>query len=215
MLDIEAQHRLAWHGSHFNRDQPRVPAGHPDGGQWTKGGWGIGVQFAAADKPGAGGGFAIALHLAMLLIEAFRSKNGLRDLFGHRVGTVAVTTIDGKDIFGSNSKSPTYTSADHAAAVRMRNILSQKYPEMINADNAGQMPSNALFHAEATSLLRAARANGGSLAGRTIEIFVDDEICNNCKLILPKVAAELGNPTVTVTDNVGQKLTMRDGELLP
>jgi hypothetical protein len=97
----------------------------------------------------------------------------------------------------------------------MRNILSQKYPEMINADNAGQMPANALFHAEATSLLRAARANGGTLAGRTIEIFVDDEICNNCKLILPKVAAELGNPTVTVTDNVGQKLTMRDGELLP
>jgi hypothetical protein len=74
MLEIEAQHRLAWHASHFNRDQPRVPAGHPEGGQWTKGGGGTGVQFAAADKPGAGGGFAIALHLAMLLIEAFRSK---------------------------------------------------------------------------------------------------------------------------------------------
>ena len=35
LIDIEARHRLAWHRSHFNPDQPRVPAGHPDGGQWT------------------------------------------------------------------------------------------------------------------------------------------------------------------------------------
>jgi len=35
MIDIEAQHRLAWHRSHFDPHQPRVPAGHPDGGQWT------------------------------------------------------------------------------------------------------------------------------------------------------------------------------------
>jgi hypothetical protein len=35
LLDIEAQHRLALHRSHFNSDQPRVPAGQPDGGQWT------------------------------------------------------------------------------------------------------------------------------------------------------------------------------------
>jgi hypothetical protein len=35
LLNIEAQHRLAWHNSHFNRNQPRVPAGHSDGGQWT------------------------------------------------------------------------------------------------------------------------------------------------------------------------------------
>jgi hypothetical protein len=39
MLDIEAQHRLAWYHawyhSHYNPNQPRVPAGHPDGGQWT------------------------------------------------------------------------------------------------------------------------------------------------------------------------------------
>src|SRR5438876_11787066 len=35
LLNIEAQHRLAWYRSHFNPNQPRVPAGHPDGGQWT------------------------------------------------------------------------------------------------------------------------------------------------------------------------------------
>jgi hypothetical protein len=38
MLDIEGAHRLAWHSSHFNPDQPRVPAGRPDGGEWTRGG---------------------------------------------------------------------------------------------------------------------------------------------------------------------------------
>src|SRR5262249_41671260 len=36
LLNIEANHRLALYRSHFNPDQPRVPAGHPDGGQWTR-----------------------------------------------------------------------------------------------------------------------------------------------------------------------------------
>src|SRR5215472_9948490 len=38
MLDVEAAHRLALHRSHFNSDQPRVPAGRPEGGQWTRDG---------------------------------------------------------------------------------------------------------------------------------------------------------------------------------
>jgi hypothetical protein len=38
LLDIEAKHRLAWYHSHFNPNQPRVPAGHADGGQWTRAG---------------------------------------------------------------------------------------------------------------------------------------------------------------------------------
>jgi hypothetical protein len=48
LIDIEAAHRLAWHRSHFNPDQPRVPAGHPDGGQWTSEG---GVQPLDAVSP--------------------------------------------------------------------------------------------------------------------------------------------------------------------
>jgi hypothetical protein len=35
LIDIEGEHRLALYRSHFNPNQPRVPAGHPDGGQWT------------------------------------------------------------------------------------------------------------------------------------------------------------------------------------
>jgi hypothetical protein len=44
LLDIEAKHRTAWHRSHFNPNQPRVPAGNPDGGQWTSAGGGGGTS---------------------------------------------------------------------------------------------------------------------------------------------------------------------------
>jgi hypothetical protein len=44
MMNIEAQHRLAQYRSHFDPNQPRVPVGHPDGGQWTSAG---GVQGAS------------------------------------------------------------------------------------------------------------------------------------------------------------------------
>ena len=35
LADIEVNQRLTQHRSHFNSQQPRVPAGNPDGGQWT------------------------------------------------------------------------------------------------------------------------------------------------------------------------------------
>src|SRR5436190_2088549 len=41
MIDIEGAHRLAAYRSHFNPDQPRIPAGHSDGGQWTRAGGGL------------------------------------------------------------------------------------------------------------------------------------------------------------------------------
>ena len=40
LLNIAAQHRLAWYHSHYNPNQPRVPAGDPRGGQWTSTGAG-------------------------------------------------------------------------------------------------------------------------------------------------------------------------------
>ena len=40
----------------YNPEQPRVPAGHPDGGQWTSGGWGDGEEASdhapAQEGPG-------------------------------------------------------------------------------------------------------------------------------------------------------------------
>ena len=59
---MHALHRIALQHSHYNPNQPRVPAGHPDGGQWTRVGGGAGendprvVSDATPDdlwKPGA------------------------------------------------------------------------------------------------------------------------------------------------------------------
>jgi hypothetical protein len=51
LIDIEGRHRVAQHRSHFNPDQPRVPAGNPDGGQWTATGHTTTGIRLAAEKP--------------------------------------------------------------------------------------------------------------------------------------------------------------------
>ncbi|MFY9622809.1 MAG: hypothetical protein WAJ91_00290 [Rhodoplanes sp.] len=197
--------RKALHPSHFDPSQPRVPAGNPDGGQWTR--------VAGADKPRFGRGTiaAVLAEAAKRAIEAYRTGNSLWDLFGGKIGTVTVTTIDGQQVFGSNSTSPTYEAADHAAALELRDRLIEKYPDVLNAQEVGRRPNDALFHAETTVLTRAARATGGKLAGRTIEVHVDREICPSCDKVLPLVGLELGNPTVTFVETTGRRQTMRNG----
>ncbi len=97
---LGALRRTGLGGSHYNPNQPRVPAGNPDGGQWTSAGGG-GPRLAARDKGGSGPGilFTIALKFFRDLIDAYRSENGLWDLFGQRRGTVTVTTFNGKTYF--------------------------------------------------------------------------------------------------------------------
>jgi hypothetical protein len=52
LIDIEGEHRLALYRSHFNPNQPRVPAGHPDGGQWTpEGAVPVGSGHSGSEKP--------------------------------------------------------------------------------------------------------------------------------------------------------------------
>jgi hypothetical protein len=213
---LGALRRIGLGGSHYNPNQPRVPAGNPDGGQWTSAGGG-GPRLATRDKGGSGGGilFTIVTKFFLDLIDAYRSENGLWDLFGQRRGTVTVTTFKGKHIFGSNSRSPTYTRADRTLAEGMRRILIQKYPEVMKSDNIGQKPNDALFHAEATVLLRAARENAGTLAGQTLEVTADGPMCGSCLKVLPKLGVELGNPTVTFVDDVGLRRTMRNGKWDP
>jgi hypothetical protein len=62
LRQMHTLHRLALHHSHYNPNQPRVPVGHPDGGQRTRVGGGAGendprvVSDATPDdlwKPGA------------------------------------------------------------------------------------------------------------------------------------------------------------------
>src|SRR5215831_2727641 len=98
--------------------------------------------------------------------------------------------------------------------LRLRDSLVEKYPDEFSAENVGQIPNDAFFHAETTVLLRAAREKGGTLADRTLTVYVDDHLCNRCQAVLPYVGLELGNPTVTFVDPDGSTKTMRDGAWL-
>ncbi len=93
----------------------------------------------------------------------------------------------------------------------MRTILVEKRPDVMNTRNLGQIPNDALFHAEANVLMRAARKLGGSLAGRELEVHVDRPMCGSCKRVLPLLASEIGNPTVRFMDNRGTTLILRNG----
>ncbi len=129
---IDALHRASLGRSHYNPNQPRVAAGNPDGGQWTSA-EGSSTRLAARDKQGPGPSilFTIVPKFFRDLIDAYRSEKGLWDLFGRRRGTVTVTTINGKYVFGSNSNSPTYTRNDQALAEGVRRALIQKYPDVM------------------------------------------------------------------------------------
>ena len=87
-------------------------------------------------------------------------------------------------------------------------------PDLADRGNAGFKPNDGFYHAETTVLLRAARANNGTLAGQTLEVFGDTKVCDSCQRVLPFVGMQLGNPTVTFINPNGTRLTMRDGAWL-
>jgi hypothetical protein len=194
--------------------QPQLPASRPSqlpqapqpGPPRVRGGTTLGLLIGAA------------LEQAVRLIEKYRNDNGDPDLFGKKRdpkdSTIAVMSLKGKDIFGVSSRfGDAYTPIDRGVANRLRGILNAKYPLVMEGrDNLGEMPNNAVYHAEATVLLRAARENGRTLAGEMLHVFVDREMCRDCKSVLPLVGLELGNPTVTFTDIHGVSRTMRDGK---
>jgi hypothetical protein len=189
-------------GSSDNSQDAAAPG--PESSQQSEGDGtrGYDDRLAASDKPSPGrtAMLGIMARAAEKVVQLYRSENLLLDLFGQRDGAVALTTIDDKDIFGSNSSSPTYTDADREAAKDLRDKLVAKYPDAMRADNVGYTPNNALFHAETNVLLRAAEANGGTLAGRSLDIYVDRALCPNCERVVPLVGLELGNPTLTFVD---------------
>lgn len=207
-----------------DRNQPRVPAGNPDGGQWTiSGGSGDLDEFSAAKRrrPGSWQGperwdpRTWWSPVMRALFDSLRKRERLDDLLGDKRGVVvAWTEINGKEIFGVNARSREYTSTDNSAARRLRAALIEKYPETIDIVDIGRYPNAAVFHAEVTTLLRAAVQNGGTLAGQTLTVYVDAKICASCPLVLPKIGLELGNPTVTFVPAVGKPRTMKDGDWL-
>jgi hypothetical protein len=150
------------------------------------------------------------------LISAYRANGTGVDLLGRRPwapdeGTVAMTTFRGGPVFGVNSRSPGYTEADERAAHLARDILIRRHPDVMATENVGRRPNDALFHAEATVLLRAARMNGGTLSGESFEVTVDRGLCSSCKTVLPHLGVSLGNPAVTFVGPRGEIKTMRNG----
>lgn len=150
------------------------------------------------------------------VISSYRTITGMPDIRdgiagGRSDGTVAFTEIDGVPVFGVNSDAPGYTASDEAMAREMRSRLIERYPDMMATGNIRQKPNDALFHAEANALMRAAEPYGGTLAGRTIEVRVDRPLCRSCGEILPAVGLKLGNPTARITDGNGDLWIMRDG----
>jgi hypothetical protein len=202
----------------YDPNQPRVPAGSPEGGQWTSEGRPAAVRLASSERTPRlrAGRIGVVLDVARRLIDAFRKENRLRDLFGEDVGTVAVTSLDDRYVYGFNSGiseySGQYTDRDAAAADELRGRMLAKYPGEMATGNIGAMPNNALYHAETTVLLRAARENGGSLSGKSLIVVVDKPVCRSCQALLPLVGMELGNPTVTFLSPKGSARTMRDGK---
>lgn len=213
----------------YDPNQPRVPAGHSDGGEWTdddrwsNGRWSTdrrdgqrGALQLAAGEPPPFDPRRFALWLARKAIEAVLRELAKWDLFGHHDPdkvTVAVTTMDGEVITGTSSDYGDWHPIDHFEARALRSTIMRKYPHLAR-QNSGQIPLDALFHAETNLLLRAARRNGRSLAGKSLDIFVDNETCLSCQDTLGPVGLELGNPTLTFINSTTGRImgVVRDGK---
>jgi hypothetical protein len=157
-------------------------------------------------------------------MEDFRSTHNRPDLFENPTwprdkGTVSISFFKARLFFGVSSDVPVrdlYTNADRVTATIMRNVLVKKYPDVMRIGNVGQIPNDALFHAEATILLRMARTNGGTLAGQVIEVHTDRPMCpHSCPPVLPKLGLELGNPMVIFVGPNGERRTMWNDRWLP
>ncbi len=186
----------------YDPNQPRVPAGHRDGGQWTdderwtSGRWFTGTLGTATRRLATRRCHErpprslrkLPLYLARKAIEAIHRELASWDLFGHHNPdkvTVAVTTMDGEAITGTSSRTTGIGIAiDHFEARALRATIMRKYPHLAKGQNSGQFPLDAFFHAETNLLLRAARKNGRSLAGKSLDVFVDNDTCLNCQDIL-------------------------------
>jgi hypothetical protein len=161
-------------------------------------------------------GTGTALPAPFEAIGAYRTLTGMPDLASTIAGrtsdgTVAFGEVNGRPVFGVNSNAPGYTVADQSAAEAMRAQLVDRYPDVMATTNVGQIPNNAIFHAEANALLRAAEANGGSLAGADLRLQIDRELCRSCETVLPKISEQLGNPTVRIIDGRGDMWVMVNG----
>lgn len=150
------------------------------------------------------------------IIEAYRYVTGMPSVppgtqAPSSAGTVAYIDLDGTPIIGVNSDAPGYTSGDDVLARVLRSDLIDEYPDPMSKTNLGQIPNNAVFHAEANALLRAAQVSGGTLGGREIEMRTDRRLCESCDSLLPNIGLQLGNPKIRIIDGTGALWILRNG----
>jgi hypothetical protein len=180
----EARHDGA-HGQRrggYDPNQPRVPAGHSDGGQWTDDDRWDGRRLPNDRRRPLRGALQLAAGepppldprkwrrwLVRKLIEGVHRELASWDLFGYHDSdkvTVAATIMDGEPVTGTSSDYGDWLAIDHFEARALRATILRKYPHLLRGRNRGQFPLDAFFHAETNLLLRAARINGRSLAGK-------------------------------------------------
>lgn len=150
------------------------------------------------------------------IIEAYRYVTGMPSVppgtqAPSSAGTVAYIDLDGTPIIGVNSDAPGYTSGDDALACVLRSELIDENPNLMRQENLGWKPNDAVFHAEANALLRAAQVSGGTLGGREIEMRTDRRLCESCDSLLPNIGLQLGNPKIRIIDGTGALWILRNG----
>jgi hypothetical protein len=152
------------------------------------------------------------------LIDIYRRQRRDPDLLGfdrfdREKSVVGYGMFDGLPVFGVNSDAPPYERSDRSAAQSLRSVLIEAYPDSMQREHIGRKPNDAVFHAETTVLLRMARANGGTLRGRDLTIYVERAPCRSCDVVLPLLSRQLGNPTITFVDlSTGEKAVIRNGD---
>ncbi len=202
---MELRDDLLRRKANFNPSQPRIAAGSEGAGRWTDD-----AQFTlVADKPSFPrrlGRWGAVVEVLRLAVETFSKENLLRNLFGETVPVVAVTSLDDRHVFELNSDisdfSSLYTDKDRALADQFRDSMVVKYPDDMSRGNIGWAPNDALYHAEATVLLRAWEQNDRTLEGKELLVVVNRKMCDtSCPTVLPLLGLELGNPKITFVDD--------------
>jgi hypothetical protein len=77
--------------------------------------------------------------------------------------------------------------------------MLEQFPAIMDSRNVAGGPNNALYHAEATILLRMKEALGGTLAGRSFRVTIDRPMCDACQNLLLTWECTWATPEFLIT----------------
>jgi hypothetical protein len=148
-------------------------------------------------------------------IDEFRTRTPGLEQLGERIptpgdglGTVAYSIIEGKPVFGANSSIAAVFNREKA--VVWRDWLIDRYPHVMKYFHRTQSPNIALHHAEASALIAAFEKTGGRLP-KVLTLYVDRVSCaQNCRVVLPYLANEMGIEELTLIFKNNQRAIVRD-----